>query len=339
MKIHYFQRYHSKENVDTANTMLMLSRLYNYNPDKFFLMLNNLILKENSTPELSFELQSSNNKSVPDAVISQQSFKVVVETKLYNEFDLDQLLNHLTKFNNEEIKVLLTLDPKPMKKDFYDRFQVKLDEYNAKNKMAIKHINITFNDLIKAMEDIIDERDTDIFAILEDFKDYCLYEDLLPDKDKWLRAITSGTTFEDNIDLNMYYDQSSRGFTDHGYIGLYKDKRINAIGKIKKIIKAVYKDDKLVCSTVEGEDPLPNEIENIEEAIKRSSNYGYDLRNIEHNYFIVDNFVRTNFIKASKYPLFRTKLFNLTDILKTDKLPSTEEIAKILDGKTWEEMQ
>ncbi len=27
MQIHYFQRYHSKENVDTSNTMLMLSRL------------------------------------------------------------------------------------------------------------------------------------------------------------------------------------------------------------------------------------------------------------------------------------------------------------------------
>ena len=31
MQIHYFQRYHSKENVDTSNTMLMLSRLYTYN--------------------------------------------------------------------------------------------------------------------------------------------------------------------------------------------------------------------------------------------------------------------------------------------------------------------
>ena len=27
MQIHYFQRYHSKENVDTSNTMLMLSMM------------------------------------------------------------------------------------------------------------------------------------------------------------------------------------------------------------------------------------------------------------------------------------------------------------------------
>ena len=36
--------YHSKENVDTSNTMLMMSRLYNYNADKFFEMLNTRII-------------------------------------------------------------------------------------------------------------------------------------------------------------------------------------------------------------------------------------------------------------------------------------------------------
>ena len=39
MKIHYFQRYHAKENVATANTMLLLSRLYQYSPDKFYRLL------------------------------------------------------------------------------------------------------------------------------------------------------------------------------------------------------------------------------------------------------------------------------------------------------------
>lgn len=39
MKIHYFQRYHKGEDVDTANTMLLLSRLYAYSPNKFFQFL------------------------------------------------------------------------------------------------------------------------------------------------------------------------------------------------------------------------------------------------------------------------------------------------------------
>ena len=45
MKLHYFQRYHSKENVVTANTMLLLSRLYSYDTNKFFRFLSNFLAK------------------------------------------------------------------------------------------------------------------------------------------------------------------------------------------------------------------------------------------------------------------------------------------------------
>ena len=66
--------------------MLMLSRLYNYNADKFFAMLNALILEQDETPEITFDLQVVGDESVPDAIISQKSFKIVVETKLHNQF-------------------------------------------------------------------------------------------------------------------------------------------------------------------------------------------------------------------------------------------------------------
>lgn len=56
MKIHFFQRYHSKENVDTANAMLLLSRLYSFSPDKFFSFITQ-ILPENANIELEFEMQ------------------------------------------------------------------------------------------------------------------------------------------------------------------------------------------------------------------------------------------------------------------------------------------
>ena len=39
MKIHYFQRYHTKENVATTNTMLLLSRLHKYSSDILFCFL------------------------------------------------------------------------------------------------------------------------------------------------------------------------------------------------------------------------------------------------------------------------------------------------------------
>ena len=75
-------------------------------------------------------MQVAGDDSVPDAVISQKSFKIVVETKLYNQFDKRQLVNHLKEFGSEDIKVLLTLDPRPMKQQLFDEMTVELKKYN-----------------------------------------------------------------------------------------------------------------------------------------------------------------------------------------------------------------
>ena len=81
MKITYFQRYHSKENVATANTMLLLLRLYQYSSEKFFRLLKTNFLNDSSNLEVLFNLQERGKKSVPDATITQDSFKIIVETK------------------------------------------------------------------------------------------------------------------------------------------------------------------------------------------------------------------------------------------------------------------
>lgn len=283
MQIHYFQRYHSKENVDTSNTMLMLSRLYNYNADKFFSMLNSLILGEDESPEITFDLQVVGDDSVPDAVISQKSFKIVVETKLYNQFYKQQLVNHLEQFGAEDIKVLLTLDPKPMKPQLFDELAVELKEYNSENATRlihpIKHVNLTFEQLVNAMEDIVDDRDTEIIAVLDDFKKYCFDEKLIPDGYKWMRAIVAGTTFQDNMDLDLFYDQESRNFSEHGYIGLYKDKSIRAIGKLKKTVIAVENNGSMTYRAESGAEPkkgLPDDwAEFMESVFEFMSFYGW----------------------------------------------------------------
>ena len=65
MKIHYFQRYHSKENVATTNTMLLLSRLYSYSSDKFFRFLKSEYFSDRFEPEIVFTLQEKSEESVP----------------------------------------------------------------------------------------------------------------------------------------------------------------------------------------------------------------------------------------------------------------------------------
>lgn len=341
MHIHYFQRYHSKENVDTSNTMLMLSRLYNYNADKFFTMLNDLILQQDESPELLFELQVSGDGSVPDAVISQKSFKIVVETKLYGQFDKVQLVNHLKQFGTEDIKVLLTLDPKPMKEKLKAEMAQEIKQYNEEHHAQIfspiNHVNLTFEKLIAAMEDIVEERDVEMIPILEDFKDYCMQEKLIPDGYKWMRALTAGKTFKDNMELNLYYDEAAHNYSAHGYIGLYKEKSIRAIGKLKKTVLAKEVNGEMQFESESGGTVTEAEKSAILEAVRRAEEYGYNLRTVRHRYFFVEQFYPTDFKKSSKNPIQKSKLFNLAEMFGYKTMLDTKKIASDLDGRTWEE--
>ena len=254
----------------------------------------------------------------------------------------NQLEKHLTQFGTEEIKVLLTLDPKPMKESLMDSFGTVLKKYNADKineiKTPIRHVNITFEQLVAAMEDIVDERDSEIMAVLDDYKKYCFDEKLIPDDENWMRAIVAGTTLEDNLKYDFYYDQASRGYSGHGYIGLYKGKSIRAIGKLKKTVVAELVNGEVSYINESGEAATKEEIEKIKEAIVHAeSEYGYNLKTVQTRYFIVEHFYPTNFKKASKNPIQKSKYFNLAEMFKSKTLPKTDEIASILDGKTWEE--
>ena len=341
MRIHYFQRYHSKENVDTANTMLMLSRLYKYDSNKFYTLLNELIIGDDKTPEIAFLLQVPHKGSVADATISQTSLKIVIETKLRNGFKEDQLIRHLQHFSKERIKVLLTIDPIPMLQEQRDEFEEYLNNYNKEKETEletnIKHVNITFEQLISALESVVDEHDVEIIDVINDYKDYCFEQKLIPDDKNWMKAVAVGDTFNDNMQYGYYFDTATRGYSKHGYIGLYREKSVRAIGKIKKVLLADMKDGKLNIAIENGKPLTEEEQSAIEYAINHSEEYGYNLKTVTHRYFLVDKFYSTDFKKASKNPIQKSKLFRLTDILGSEKLPETELIAKILQGKTWEE--
>lgn len=172
MKIHYFQRYHAKENVATANTMLLLSRLYSYSPDKFFKffkLLNSEYLSEIFNPEIIFTLQEKSIDSIPDATITQESFKIVVETKMSDWFYEDQLMCHLNSFKNESCKIMITLASELMAEDKKESFEKTLKEYNQKQNSKVIHINTTFETIANTIGEVLDERDYEMQGILSDY--------------------------------------------------------------------------------------------------------------------------------------------------------------------------
>lgn len=341
MKIHYFPRYHTKENAVTANSMLLLNNFYKYSTGKFFSMLQNFLLEDEESPEIAINMQVAGKESTPDAVITQKSFKIVIETKVGTPFTSKQLTNHLKQFLNEDSKVLLTLAVEPMNKTIKDNFDKKLEDYNNEYKKQlitpIKHKNITFAQLVGAIEEYIDEKDFDMVEILDDFKQYCLEENLVSNRHTWMRAVTAGTTMKDNIEFKLYYDRACKNYSAQGYIGLYSNKAVHAIGKVEKIAIAYYESGKFKCVS-EGDYQITNdEKERIKQAIDKSQNYSYDLMLEPHRFFLVDEFYPTNFIKNSKNGIQKSKLFNLCEMLKTSTLPETKDIANALQDKCWED--
>lgn len=340
MKIHYFQRYHSKENVSTANTMLLLSRLYSFSPDKFFRLLKSELFPESFEPEIVFNLQEKSEKSVLDATIAQESFKIAVETKLYDWFYEEQLQNHLSVFKKEKAKIniLLTLAPQKMAEEKKIAFDNKLSDYNKEHQTSIIHINTTFEVLAHAVDEVLDDRDYEMKDVLDDYLNYCYTDNLIPVDDawKWMRVQLAGTTLDYNKDNNVYYDSVTRPFRAHSILGLYKNKSVRAIGKVIARITAVEIDNKIVFKEEVGK-ATEDRKKLIKDAMDfAEKNFGYDIRHYEHRYFFVDQFYETDFKKISPKAPMGTRIFDLTEVLGTNDIPNdTKTIAEQLKLKQW----
>ena len=334
MKIHYFQRYHEKENVATANTMLLLSRLYSHSSDKFFRFLKSELFSDSFEPEIVFNLQEKSADSIPDATITQESFKIVVETKMSDWFYFDQLKRHLKSFGDEKYKVMITLAPELMNPEKKKEFETYLKEYNASQIHPVMHVNTIFERIVDAIRDVIDDRDYDMQEVLDDYLNYCYKDRLIIVSDSWkrMRVQLAGTTYDFNIRENLYYDNIDRGFSAHDYLGLYKEKSVRAIGKINAIITGVTTETDLEYKVEFGE--LTDERkQQIDRAIEDGKNYGYELA--ATRYFFVDKFYETDFKKITPRAPMGSRIFDLTQILEIENLPETQEIAELLNDKTW----
>lgn len=336
MRIHYFQRYHAKENVATANTMLLLSRLYQYSSDKFFRFLKSEVFSDSFEPEIVFTLQEKSVDSIPDATITQESFKIVVETKMSDWFYSDQLMRHLNSFKDEKYKVVITLAPELMAESKKRKFEKQLKEYNAGQKHHVIHINTTFENLANAIQEVIDDRDYDMQEVLDDYLNYCYNDGLITVSDSWkyMRMQLAGVTLNFNVSENIYYDSAERGFRAHDYLSLYKNKSVRAVGKICARILAIENDDGIQYEVEFGE--LTDERKNkIRRSIEDGDEHGYDLRTSKHRYFFVEKFYETDFKKVTPRAPMGTRIFDLSEILETDQLPETSDIADLLKSKTW----
>jgi hypothetical protein len=333
--LYFFQRFSQRENVDTNNTLLLLSLIQASDPRLLQDVL--AVLFGDDIPSdlhvgIRFSQQTSkpDGKSRPDGMVFQSSFRIVLETKRKaQDFDIGQLQEHLSQFRDETAKILLLLAPERTN-------DVVVPGASAREVTVVSR---SFSDIIAACRDAKVHENLSLKELVEDYERYCVQSGLMP-IDGRVMAVAAGTTFDDHVELRLYYTPVNRFFKKPKYIALYMKRSIHAIGELENIVCAdLDEGDKLTIKDKEFEVTIDQK-ERILRAIDSSFKYkDYNIGS-KHRFFLVKEFVPTNFRKTTDGNVLQKQYLDLREVLDltsgTD-LPDVQAIADKLklEKYTW----
>lgn len=333
--VHYFQRYNQKENWITNSTLLLFSRLYNHSLYKFQEFIDILLSDANSEAnfEASFKEQSKGNNSVPDAMILQNSIQIIIETKLHDNYSNDQLIRHLSAFEkNINQKILIGLSKREVKATTTENVY-KVIKGN-KDYSGIKFVSITYKKVYESFIKAISATDYEMHEIADDYLSLCQEEQLIDSSEEYMLAVTSGTSLKENLKYGIYYDPVTRnnnlGFK---YLALYDNKKIVALGELKKTVICDYVDGKLELLNDDARNMTLEEKNRVSEIIKVTDYYDITKGT---KFYLVDKFFPTDFQKISYQAMRNKRYFDLSEAIDLTNNDNAESIAEKLRGKTWE---
>jgi len=150
------------------------------------------------------------------------------------------------------------------------------------------------------------------------------------DKQNTMLAVASGTTFDDNIKCNIYYDPAKRTHAyDFKFIALYKSWGIRAVGEVAKVVYCDYDEDEDLLIPTKNEEVFRNlstdELKKIKDIIINTKYYDLE-KGIK--FFLIDKFYETEYILDS--PIMGKQYFWLNEFPQFNQNMSAEDIAKML---------
>lgn len=337
-RLHYFQRYSQRENVVTNNTLLLFSRLYAHSAQRFEAFLADLL--ETEPPEVGVRFTQQrvgSSGSVPDGLLEQRSFKVVIETKLHSRPEVGQLARHLEGFEAEDRQVLLLLTPEQPSEEVLEGLRTAVRDQNEQRGLRIEATSTIFRRVIQSYRDVLAAHDFEMHELLEDYEDFCATfhkGELLPRGDYTMRAVPCGKTWDDNLAFGVYYEPVGRSPRAHRYLGIYRDKSVRGVGKIVNTVEADLTAQGLQVSK-QDEDATPKQRGRIEGIVQSAAERPGLGVSSGHRFYLVDHFHETDFRKGTPGALRSPRFLDLGEILGMEPLLSVEEIADLLSGKTW----
>lgn len=329
-RVDYFQRYSQRENVVTNNTLLLFSHLYAFSPARLESLLGSLLGDSDLIIGLDFQQQVRGKGSVPDARITQGSFSLVIETKVDATVNAMQLKSHIQAFNGEEQKFLMLIQPAPLS----DERQAEIVQSLKAADPEVRFCAATFEDIVKGCEDIIQDYETDLRELLDDYREYCSSEGLLPTAPHTMRVVVAGAAYQENFKYSLYYCPADRGYQPHEYMGLYHRKTVVGVGRIHGIASVEIQAGKVRVIEHTGEVTEEDKKRILAASEEAAANRGWVITK-DNRFFLVDEFVETSFKKTTKYPLQGVKYFDLRQTLSVAELPGVNEIADQLKREEW----
>lgn len=326
-QVHYFQRYSSPENTVTNNTLLLLARIYDYSPRAASTLLSGLT---GEAIQIGIEIaqQRRAQVSVPDGVIIQRSFKVLIEAKVDAPADINQLLRHAESFGREAQKVLLLITKRVDR-----RLEQQVSQELKKTHPDVVFCNVTYEDICKATSYLFREYESQMADLIDDYAEYCNEAQLFDQSRFLMRVVPCGTSVDVNRRFSLYFHPSDRGYTEHRFVGIYASKSVKAVLEPEAVFDVALMDGVLSKSVVQGMDDGKYD-DAIRHAIGAArEECGYDLTT--GNRFFCGSMMDTDFQKESPYGIQGPRILNLADYLEVSDELSLSAVAAGLRGRSW----
>ena len=155
------------------------------------------------------------------------------------------MVKHLRTFDNENNQVLLSIGPKLLNKKQLAKIENRVKEFNSSTGNHVVHLNITFEGIIKAYREVLNDFDIEMHEIIDDYEGFCQDSHLLHLNKQVLLAVPCGSTHRLNIANHVYYDPAKRNYSHFTHLGIYTAKNVKVIGKGGPGGLAVNSQDKL----------------------------------------------------------------------------------------------
>lgn len=327
-KIHYFQRYSSVENTVTNNTLQLITRVYNYSPVQASKFLSDIV----GVPvEIGIEIyqQERASQSTPDGTIIQRSFKILIESKVENWVNYDQLMRHVKTFKNEAQKILLLLTVQKIDPDAENDIAEKVSKENS----GVIFRNVTYETICSAVKDLFLEYETEMKSLADDYVEYCNDTGLFDQSQHLMRIVPCGNSIDLNKKHGVYFHPSDRGYTRHSYVGVYANKAVQCVWHIDSVFDIEFDGNNLTRTLVQGRDTDEYD-EKIKAIIAEAKVVcDYDIES-GHRFFCGKAAKDTNYAKISSGGIQGARFINLKEVIGS--FDDDQDIARKLSEKTWE---